>query len=326
MTANPIPGGIVAEPLPVLRSRPTLDVDGARATILAEARVDAGTAVGLLNRLLLEAILDVEGHGSAGLSFWSIPARYGSPALSGSIQDGNLIIEGRQHLRDLRSGGASALAIVRDRDPALGGYIARIEGKAIVKGEPIFGREGFRESFIDAPEGHGVLAFQAVGKQALDIVLDLLPVLEDYLHAVVDLGILKAFFEIAHEHVTKRTRPWQGQSLAKATDDPHLVRRYGEYHTTLSALDVLVEEATVSLKTGSAERAIGAVAAARGYATLAGQSIINGTLELLGAGATSQRFGFDRYWSDFTAHAVAHQSLRSFEAVGRAYVRATSGE
>lgn len=246
-------------------------------------------------------------------------------ALVGAISGGHLAFRGRQPFLGVRSEGVDSTLIVLDEDTSKGGYLVACDvGQHLRLGEPIFDRPGFRINEFEIAQPLSVESFQPIATQALQDIFDSSALVEEYLHAALDYGLLQGFSAAAHTHVVTRTRPWQGQSLAKATDDPHLVRRYGEYVATQHALGALLAEATSAVaavqtawRSDAVRQAKDVVATARAFAILAGRSIINGTIELLGASATSERYGFDLFWRDFTAHAVAHPPLWPTEAIGR---------
>jgi hypothetical protein len=284
-------------------------------------RVHESAALHALQRLSRERADRVHG--------WSRPRLHDGrarldDALVGAISGGRLAIRGRQPFHGVRTEGLDSALIVLDEDASRGGYLVACDaGEHLRIGESIFDRSGFRIDEIEIAQPLSVGSFQPIAARALQDVFDSSALVEEYLHAALDYGLLQGFSAAARTHVATRTRPWQGQSLAKATDDPHLVRRYGEYVATQHALEELLADATNAVAVVQADwrsdalgEAKDAVATARAFAILAGRSIINGTIELLGASATSERYGFDLFWRDFTAHALAHPPLWPSEVIG----------
>lgn len=130
----------------------------------------------------------------------------------------------------------------------------------------------------------------------------------DLLHAAADFGLIGAFLEAATGYVTTKTRPWPGTGYARAADDPHVVARFGRFIAAHHALEELLREAAQEIAAGSHE-AGELAAAARGQAIHVARGFVSGTLELLGASATSGKHGFDAYWRHLSAHARSHPPL-----------------
>ncbi|WP_213989212.1 hypothetical protein [Sodalis sp. dw_96] len=342
-----------------VHTAPGLDIPGAAHEVAKTAQTHPAAALSRINDIIASRVLGLSLPDNRQIAGWSWPSPPGDaplPVGAASLPDGNgplygnaltasltgdyLEIRGRQRFRTGPRPDGATILLIGDRDAGKGGYIASFDSRApILVGEPIFERDGFRITETVLSPARLLTSFQPVDAKRWHPALERAALVEELLHAALDFGILQGFSAAAHLYLTTRTRPWQGQGLAKATDDPHLVRRYGEYVATLHALEGLLTEAgdglihtgldggdslardgreTVSeAGEGSLRDARDAIAAARLYATLAGRSIINGTLELLGAGATSQRYGFDVFWRDFTAHGIAHPPRRPAEVIGR---------
>jgi alkylation response protein AidB-like acyl-CoA dehydrogenase len=127
----------------------------------------------------------------------------------------------------------------------------------------------------------------------------------DLLHASIGLGLLTGFLEAATVHARTKTRPWPGNGYDRAADDPHLILRFGRFVAGLEGLRALVEEAAAAAQ-GAAPDAGRKAALARQHAIDTGASFVSGTIELLGASATSVRHGFDQRWRDILSHARSH--------------------
>lgn len=306
-----------------------LDIHEACQEVALTAAADPAAAVRQINDIIARRVLGLQLPDDRQIAGWSWPAPPGDTrlpdgALAAAASGELLEIHGRQRFRAGPHADGGAIALVRDKEAANGGYIVALNAAAIRHGEPIFGRDGFRIAEIAITQPQPFTAFEKVDAHRWQSALDRAVLVEELLHAALDYGILHEFSAAAHVHLTTRTRPWQGQALDKATNDPHLVRRYGEYVATRHALEELLAQARGAVAAaGSADdaahrrQARDAVAAARTFAALAGRAIINGTLELLGAGATSQRYGFDVFWRDFTAHGVTHPPYWPAEVIGR---------
>lgn len=198
--------------------------------------------------------------------------------------------------------------------------------------EPAFARPAIRQGWIRLNRALQPVETRRLSPAQFEDEFLRAALVEELLQAALDHGLLRAFAAQAFTHLTTRSRPWQGQGLSRATDDPHVVRRYGEYVALLDGLTELIAEAEATAGTaldgdrGPLTAAIDVVAAARCYAILVGKTLISGTIELLGAGATSERYGFDVYWRDFTARAVQDVPLWTAAAIGRRRVYRYSGK
>ncbi|WP_413725929.1 hypothetical protein [Sodalis sp. RH16] len=310
-----------------------LNINRAFQTVAQAGENEPAAALAQVNQTvarLLFGSLDPNPRDIAGWVWprWPDDSVYPDGALTATVSGSRLAIRGQQFFRTANPKGDTALLLVRDADPAKGGYFVSLDGKAnIHAGGIIFDRTGFQKDEVRAPAPLAATTLGAIDARTLEHITGYAALVEELLHAALDFGILQGFSAAAHTHITTRTRPWQGQSLTRATDDPHLVRRYGEYIATRHALAELLTEArevVAGVAPGTSRQAFSqawdAVAAARLFAILAGRSIINGTIELLGAGATSQRYGFDCYWRDFTAHGVVYPPYRPAENIGRELV------
>lgn len=296
---------------------------GAAATAVREtARRDPAAALTLLNgttlRYALKLLDATQPDGS--LAGWSRPNPSGDPAEDErtlSVEPSGKDLSGRQPFAATGSAEGAILLIAPDEDGD--GHLFRLgAGPHLHVDEAIFDRPGFRQRWIEFAGPQSFAPISAFPAATLQPALRKIVLAEELLHTALDLGILEGFWDAARAHITTRTRPWQGQSLAKATDDPHLLRRYGEYTATVHAAQGLFEEAVDAATSAPAlPGAIDAVSAARAFLLLAGRTLISGTIELLGAGATSSRYGFDLFWRDFTAHAVAHPPHWPIESIGR---------
>ncbi|MBN9025632.1 MAG: hypothetical protein J0H20_08460 [Rhizobiales bacterium] len=296
---------------------------GATAAAVREtARRDPAAALTLLNRTTLRyalKLLDATPP-EGSLAGWSRPNPSGDPAQDErtlAVEPSGKDLSGRQPVAAIGSAEGAILLIAPDKGGD--GYLLRLDASPHLRvDEAIFDRPGFRQRWIELAEPQFFAPISIFPAATLQPALRRIVLAEELLHAALDLGILEGFWDAARAHITTRTRPWQGQSLAKATDDPHLLRRYGEYTATVHAAQGLFKEAVDAVTSIPAlPGTIDAVSAARAYLLLAGRTLISGTIELLGAGATSGRYGFDLYWRDFTAHAVAHPPHWPLESIGR---------
>lgn len=143
----------------------------------------------------------------------------------------------------------------------------------------------------------------------------------------VYLGIAEGALSAAKEYTCTSTRPWIGSGVESAAEDPYILLHYGEFWTELNAAIALADQAAHVLQSAYNrgvdltwdERGDGAIAvsAAKAFAAKVGLNITSGMFNVMGARATSARYGFDRYWRDlrtFTLHDPVDYKL---QAVGR---------
>lgn len=140
----------------------------------------------------------------------------------------------------------------------------------------------------------------------------------------VYLGITEGAFVAARQYTITTTQPWLTSGVDRATQDPYILRHYGELWTELQAAIALVDQAAQKIQTAwdkgealtHAERgevAI-AVATAKAFVTKAGLDITTRMFQGMGARSTSAKYGFDRYWRDlrtFTLHDPVDYKLHS---------------
>lgn len=124
--------------------------------------------------------------------------------------------------------------------------------------------------------------------------------------SAIFLGIAEGALEIAQAYTRTQTRPWETATVDKATDDPHLLRRYGELWAQLQGAIALTQQATAQFQQAwergealdHAER--GAIsttaAAAKTLSIQVGLAITNQMFDLMGARSVAKQYGYDLYW------------------------------
>lgn len=139
----------------------------------------------------------------------------------------------------------------------------------------------------------------------------------------VYLGIAEGAFEAAIDYTTTTTRAWITSGVDRASQDPYILRHYGELSAQLQAAIALSRQATQQVQIAwekgdeltheeRGEVAI-AVYCAKVMATQVGLKITHQIFEVMGARATATQHGFDRYWRDlrtFTLHDPLDYKLR----------------
>lgn len=128
------------------------------------------------------------------------------------------------------------------------------------------------------------------------------------------LGIAQGAFDAARDYTLEQARPWFASGVDDAIDDPFTQHRYGQLWLTVRPAALLADEAArqldAALGKGDAvtarERGVVAIAVAEAkvLAHRAAIEISNQMFELLGARATSGRFGFDRFWRNARVHTL----------------------
>ncbi|QZZ21555.1 acyl-CoA dehydrogenase family protein [Leptothermofonsia sichuanensis E412] len=140
----------------------------------------------------------------------------------------------------------------------------------------------------------------------------------------VYLGIAEGALESAREYILTVARPWMNAGVDRASQDPYILRQYGELWGELQAAIALADRAAETIQAAwdkgfeltaedRGEAAI-AVATAKAIAIKAGTTITNRIFEVMGARATASRYGFDRYWRDlptFSLHDPVDYKLKS---------------
>lgn len=133
--------------------------------------------------------------------------------------------------------------------------------------------------------------------------------------ANIYLGVAQGAFEAAKQYTRTTTRPWLTSGVESATQDPYILQHYGNMWVDLQAATCLTDKAGELLQAAweqewaltveqRGECAV-AIATAKVAATKVGLNITNRIFEVMGARATSSKYGFDRYWRNlrtFTLH------------------------
>ena len=128
------------------------------------------------------------------------------------------------------------------------------------------------------------------------------------------LGTAEGAFDAAKAYTKQSTRPWVTANVTDATEDPYIIRHYGELYVQLQAADALLERAvttlvdTLALKHNMTFEQRGACSIAIATAKI---QVVNTTLDvtskmfqLMGARATSAQYNFDRYWRNVRTHTL----------------------
>lgn len=128
------------------------------------------------------------------------------------------------------------------------------------------------------------------------------------------LGIGQGAFNEGREFSRELAKPWAASGVSRSVDDPYVQHRYGELWLHLRAAEAVTDAAALQLQAAfqrgsaltAAERGAVAIAAAeaKALAHRAGIEVSGQVFELLGARATSARFGYDRFWRNARVHTL----------------------
>lgn len=133
--------------------------------------------------------------------------------------------------------------------------------------------------------------------------------------ANIYLGIAQGAFEAAKGYTLPSSRPWLTSGVSSASQDPYILKHYGELWVELQAAEALADKAADLVQVAweqewdltaelRGECAI-AIATAKVAATRTGLEVTNRIFEVMGARSTHNQLGFDRYWRNlrtFTLH------------------------
>jgi alkylation response protein AidB-like acyl-CoA dehydrogenase len=136
------------------------------------------------------------------------------------------------------------------------------------------------------------------------------------LHAAIDIGIARAALEDGAEFVRTRSRPWKealDAGIERADEEPHVVRKFGEFTARLYALEALLAAGSAIIDEGYAtpepSRELAAeatlkIAAAKALAQEFAVEIASGIFELAGTSATDSAVNLDRHWRNVRTHSL----------------------
>ena len=127
-------------------------------------------------------------------------------------------------------------------------------------------------------------------------------------------GLAEGAFAEARRYTRGESRPWYASGVARAVDDPYVIRHYGEFWVELEGARVLADAAAAAFEAAwrkdlalTAEeraRAAVAVATAKVAAARTGLALTSRIFDVMGARATAARHGFDRFWRNLRTHSL----------------------
>lgn len=140
------------------------------------------------------------------------------------------------------------------------------------------------------------------------------PCLAQLILANIYLGIAQGAFQAAKTFTSTQSSAWFASGVARASEDPYVLRTYGELYTELEAARALTDEAARALdhawNQGDAldaqqrGAAAIAIALAKVKTTRAGLEVTQRMFEVMGARATAGRARLDRFWRNLRTHTL----------------------
>lgn len=142
--------------------------------------------------------------------------------------------------------------------------------------------------------------------------------------ANIYLGIAIGAFDSSREYTQTETRAFLNSGVARATQDPYILEKYGDMWVDLQATEALVDRAGLALQAAwerewdltaneRGETAI-AIATAKVAAHKVGLDVTSRIFEVMGARSTAAKYGFDRYWRNlrtFTLHDPVEYKIKA---------------
>lgn len=132
------------------------------------------------------------------------------------------------------------------------------------------------------------------------------PLLAQLIFVHMFLGLAEGALAEAQQYTLHQARPWFRSGAAQASQDPHTLVHYGEFHVGLESVRLLIQEAVrrfeLAWQQGEALDAEGrgqvalAVATAKVAASRTGLEVTSRLFETTGARATHGALRLDRYW------------------------------
>ena len=140
------------------------------------------------------------------------------------------------------------------------------------------------------------------------------PCIAQLVLANIYLGIAEGAFDIARVYTREQSKPWISSGVSRASDDPFVLRHYGELYTELAAARHLTDAAAVELDRAwqlgnaltPAQRGAAAVAVALAKAKTTRVSLdtTSRIFEVMGARATTAKARVDRFWRNVRVHTL----------------------
>jgi alkylation response protein AidB-like acyl-CoA dehydrogenase len=153
------------------------------------------------------------------------------------------------------------------------------------------------------------------------------PCLAQLILANVFLGLGEGALEEARRYTREQARPWPSSGVAAASEDPYVLRHYGELWVGLHGAATLTDAAGAAFDeawaraeglTAGARGAVAvAIAAAKVATTRAGLDVANRMFEVAGARATTSKADLDRFWRNLRTHTLHDPVDYKVQELGR---------
>jgi SfnB family sulfur acquisition oxidoreductase len=150
------------------------------------------------------------------------------------------------------------------------------------------------------------------------------PAFAQQMHAAIDVGIAEAALADSVDFVRERSRPWVESGVQAASLDPHIIYRFGELKTKLTAAEQLLLHAGAALDRAEADpenlelvtEASLAVATAKAFAGDTALEISNELFALAGTSSTDSRLNLSRHWRNARTHTLHDPNRWKFHHIG----------
>ena len=143
------------------------------------------------------------------------------------------------------------------------------------------------------------------------------------LHAAIDVGIAQNALADAVATVRARKRARLGAPVAQATEDPHVILRFGQLSAKFHAAEQLLlragrllDEATQHLSAETAAEAAVSVAEAKAFTEDVVIEITNEIFSLSGSSATENSLNLNRHWRNARTHTVHDANHWRYHSAG----------
>lgn len=140
------------------------------------------------------------------------------------------------------------------------------------------------------------------------------------------LGTAEGALREAADYVRSTTRPWITSGVERASDDPYILERVGEFTAALKASAALADSAAATVQEALAKgsrataRERGEAAteayAAKVHATHVSLDVTSRVFELTGARSTAEKYRFDRFWRNVRTHTLHDPVFYKAKEVG----------
>ncbi|MEV4421353.1 acyl-CoA dehydrogenase family protein [Patulibacter sp. NPDC049589] len=148
---------------------------------------------------------------------------------------------------------------------------------------------------------------------------------DQVLHAAIDVGVARAALEDGAAFVRTAARPRPEAGVDRASDEPHVLRRFGELSARVAALEALLARGAATIDDAlalpvltdqAAADASLAVAQAKALTQDLGVDVTSAIFELAGTSATDEEHGLDRHWRNVRTHSLHDPARWKYVAIG----------